>query len=139
MTSILIKHPGKENITSLHKSCLNISTFVILWTLTFVCSLNLIVTHVRALTVGLLPQCMRLLYQGVLETFLSYSLTIFQLLCKGFRIHSDESSQESLALLSVFKLINLPNHCHKYKQLLVKFFIVISAFRLLNCFPNWDK
>lgn len=108
LTFISIKYSHKRDITSLHKACLDLPTFIILSTLAFLCSLNCIM----ASPMGLVSQCKRLPYQRILGSSLFQLLTILSTLrlwitplpclCQGL-------SQGTLALWSIFISFNLPN------------------------------
>lgn len=72
MVSVLIKHSGKKDTTTLHKACLYIPTFIVLLEFTFLCSLTLTVAHVRVSPMEYGTTVHGLLYQGELEMSLLY-------------------------------------------------------------------
>lgn len=112
--NIPIKHSGKGDATSLHKTCLNIPTFKILSTLLCLCSLN----YIRVLSMGL-----GIWYHSARgshikepwELFFFTSWPFYPLLCKRLWVLLPWLSQGTLALCQFLShLIYLTNAPSNY-------------------------
>lgn len=122
-----MKHSGKVYTTSLYDICLNISTFIIVSTITYLHSLSLIVTQIKASPMGFGTTVHGTSISMIPRNFSSPPPDHFTHSCaKRLWVRSDGSSPGSRSFLSIFILMHLPSQC--FKWFLVRFLIVIPTF-----------